>query len=62
MKKKRISDRYAISLDIGTEFVKSLIFKVEDNKAIVMGVGRQHQKLTDMQGGTVTDIHGVIKN
>lgn len=62
LKSKKISDRYAISLDIGTEFVKSLIFKVEDNKAVVMGVGRQRQKLTDMQGGMVTDIHGVIKN
>jgi len=49
-------------LDIGTEFVKALIFKVVDDKAEVMGVGRQRQKLTDMAGGMVTDIHGVIKN
>jgi len=62
LKSKKVSDRYAISLDIGTEYVKSLIFKVEDDKAVVLGTGRQHQKLTDMQGGTVTDIHGVIKN
>lgn len=70
LKNKKISDRYAISLDIGTEFVKTLIFKVEsstdsghgDDKAVVLGVGRQRQKLTDMQNGTVTDIHGVIKN
>lgn len=62
LKSKKISDRYAISLDIGTEFVKSLIFKVENDHAEVLGVGRQRQKLTDMQGGTVTDIHGVIKN
>lgn len=59
---KKIRDRYAISLDIGTEFVKALIFKVEKEKAIVLGVGRQRQRLSDMQGGTVTDIHGVIKN
>ncbi|TSC65104.1 MAG: Actin-like ATPase involved in cell division-like protein [Candidatus Berkelbacteria bacterium Gr01-1014_85] len=53
----------AIALDIGTEFVKALIFKVDnDGKAYVLGVGRQRQKLSDMQGGTVTDIHGVIKN
>ncbi|EKD56739.1 MAG: Actin-like ATPase involved in cell division-like protein [uncultured bacterium] len=62
LKQKKISDRYAISLDIGTEFVKSLIFKVVDDKAEVIGVGRQRQKLTDMQGGMVTDIGGVIKN
>lgn len=62
LKGNKVKSRYAISLDIGTEFVKSLIFKVEDDKAIVMGVGKQRQRLSDMQGGTVTDIHGVIKN
>lgn len=62
LKSRRISDSFGISLDIGTEFVKALIFKVENDKAIVTGVGRQRQRLTDMQGGTVTDIHGVIKN
>ncbi len=52
-----------ISLDIGTEFVKALIFKV-DQEGIgrVMGVGRQHQNLSDMQGGTITDIAGVVAN
>lgn len=61
--KKDRDSRYAISLDIGTEFVKALIFKVEDDqKGYVLGVGRQRQKLSDMQGGTVTDIHGVIRN
>lgn len=52
----------AISLDIGTEFVKSLIFDVKDDKAEVKGVGRCRQKLTDMVSGAVTDINGVIKN
>lgn len=62
-KKKDRDSRYAISLDIGTEFVKALIFKVEDDgKGYVLGVGRQRQKLSDMQGATVTDIHGVIRN
>lgn len=62
-KRKNLDSRYAISLDIGTEFVKCLIFKVEDDgKGYVLGVGRQRQKLSDMQGGTVTDIHGVIRN
>ncbi len=52
-----------LSLDIGTEFVKALLFKkIEDNKAEVIGVGRQRQRLGDMQGGTVADIAGVINN
>lgn len=62
LKSKKSSDRFAISLDIGTEFVKALIFKVVEDKAEVVGVGRQRQKLSDMSGGMVTDIHGVIKN
>lgn len=52
----------AIALDIGTEFVKVLIFEVKDGIVKVIGVGRKRQRLTDMQGGTVTDIHGVIDN
>lgn len=53
---------YALSLDIGTEFVKVLVFSVEGDKAHVIGSGRQRQRLSDMQGGKVTDISGVIAN
>jgi len=59
---KKIEDSYAIALDIGTEFAKALIFKVEDGRGIVVGAGRQRQRLSDMQGGAVTDIHGVVQN
>jgi len=59
---KKIENRFAIALDIGTEFAKCLIFKVEDDKGTVVGSGRQRQKLSDMQGGAVTDIHGVVRN
>lgn len=53
---------YAVSLDIGTEFVKVLIFRIEGDKAYVVGSGKQRQRLSDMQGGKVTDISGVIAN
>ncbi len=59
---KKIENRYALALDIGTEFAKCLIFKVDEDKGIVVGSGRQRQKLSDMQGGAVTDIAGVVKN
>lgn len=55
-------EKYAIALDIGTEFVKALIFAIEDGKAFVVGTGKQAQRLSDMQGGRVTDISGVIEN
>ena len=60
--KKQQIPHYA-ALDIGTEFVKALVFKVgEGGKAHVVGWGRQRQRLGDMQGGTVTDIGGVVEN
>lgn len=53
---------YGIALDVGTEFVKTLVFKVDAGKAIVIGKSRIHQDLKDMQGGSITDIAGVIEN
>src|SRR5487761_62569 len=49
-------------LDIGTEFVKALVIKREDDKGIVIGASRIRQQLTDMQGGAVADIQSVIDN
>ncbi|MHB8718093.1 MAG: cell division FtsA domain-containing protein [Candidatus Dormibacteria bacterium] len=49
-------------LDIGTEFVKALVVKREDDKGIVIGASRVRQQLSDMQGGAVADIQSVIDN
>lgn len=62
LKEDKLENSYAIALDIGTEFAKALIFKVEEGKGIVTGAGRQHQSLSDMAGGAVTDISGVVRN
>ncbi len=62
LKEKSATNNFAISLDIGTEFVKAFVFEVREGKGYIKGVSRQRQKLSDMQGGTVTDIQGVIKN
>ncbi len=51
-----------MALDIGTEFVKALIGRVAGDKVEIIGVGRKHQRLTDMQSGAVTDIAGVVDN
>jgi len=59
---KKKQSNWAISLDIGTEYVKALVFEVIDGVGHVRGFGRARQKLSDMQGGGVTDIHGVAKN
>lgn len=53
---------YVVALDIGTEFVKVLIAKVDEDSLEIIGVGRQHQELSDMQAGSVADIAGVVRN
>jgi len=60
--KNKNDDNYALALDIGTEIVKALIFKLdpEREKGIVKGVGRARQRSGDMQSGTVTDIASVV--
>ncbi len=56
-------DQYLVALDIGTEFVKALIGKVRDDSELeIIGVGRAHQALTDMQAGAIADIAGVVEN
>ncbi len=62
-KLKSKEDKYIVALDIGTEVVKALIGKVTPLGDIeVIGVGREHQKLSDMQAGAVADIVSVVQN
>ncbi|MBW2429378.1 MAG: hypothetical protein JRF56_10490 [Deltaproteobacteria bacterium] len=60
--RKKTNSEHALALDIGTEMVKALIFKIDatENKGIVLGVGKSKQRLGDMSGGAVSDIAGVI--
>jgi cell division protein FtsA len=70
-KKKSSNGQYLVALDIGTEYAKALIGQVKNHtdsggKAYqvveIIGEGRQRQRLTDMAGGAVTDIAGVVEN
>lgn len=56
------ADRLLVGLDVGTEYVKALIARVADEELEVIGVGRAHQKLSDMQSGAISDIAGVVAN
>lgn len=61
--KNKVSSRYIVALDIGTENVKALIAKVSEDGAIeIVGVGRAHQELSDMQAGAIADIGAVTAN
>jgi cell division protein FtsA len=56
------SDQYIVGLDIGTEFVKALIARVEGENLEIVGVGRCRQDISDMHGGAIADIGGVVRN
>ena len=53
---------YVIALDVGTEFVKALIAKLEDDELRIVGVGRARQEVSDMHSGAIADIAGVVRN
>jgi len=55
-------EKYVVALDIGTEFVKALIGRVQDDNVEIVGVGRAHQQLSDMQAGAIADISSVVAN
>lgn len=54
--------QYIVALDIGTENVKALIGQIHENNVDIIGVGRAHQGLSDMQAGAVADIAAVTAN
>lgn len=58
----RNHEPFFLALDIGTEVVKALVFRVdgEAKQGTVIGVGRARQKIGNMQSGAVSDIRGVI--
>jgi cell division protein FtsA len=55
-------EQYLVALDIGTEYVKALIGVITKNGIDIIGVGRTHQGLSDMQAGAISDIAGVTEN
>ena len=60
---KKGEENVMLALDIGTEFVKALVFRPdhEMRKVIIMGVGFIRQRVGSMSSGAVSDIEGVIR-
>ncbi len=58
----KVAERYIVALDVGTENVKALIGKINGNNVDIIGVGKAHQGLSDMQAGAVADIAAVTAN
>lgn len=61
-KSNGVADQYLVALDIGTEFVKALIARVDGEELQIVGVGREHQGLSDMHSGAISDIGAVVRN
>ncbi len=59
---EEVTPDYIVGLDIGTENVKALVGKVKDDEIEIIGVGRAHQNLADMQSGAISDIASVVAN
>ena len=62
LRKEIDTSNYIVGLDIGTEYVKALIAKLDDDKLNIVGVGRAHQQISDMYSGAIADISGVVRN
>lgn len=60
-KNEQSNDEYVVALDIGTEFAKALIAKIEDDDFKIIGVGRARQELSNMHSGAISDIAGVVQ-
>jgi cell division protein FtsA len=61
-KKGKPVGEYLVALDIGTEYVKALVGRVVGNDVEIIGMGRTHQELSDMQAGAIADIAAVVAN
>ncbi|MBF1032462.1 MAG: pilus assembly protein PilM [Candidatus Nanosynbacter sp.] len=51
-----------VGLDIGTEYVKALLARVNGEEIEIIGVGRKHQDRSDMHSGAIADIAAVVRN
>lgn len=60
--KEKSPHEYIVALDIGTEYVKALIARLNGDKLEIVGAGRQHQEISDMYAGAIADISGVVRN
>ena len=61
-RRDKVANDYIVALDIGTEYIKALIAKLDGENLEIVGVGRSHQQISDMYAGAIADISGVVRN
>ena len=62
LENRQPSGNYFTALDVGTEYIKALIGKVDSGGVEIIGAGRAHQGLGDMHSGAIADIDAVVSN
>jgi len=55
------NSNYHLAVDIGTEFVKSAVFKEEDGEIIILGYSRIKQKDSSMYAAFIINLQAVIE-
>jgi cell division protein FtsA len=60
IRRRQLFESHYTILDIGTEYVKALVVKREENRGVVLGASKIPQKLAAMHAGAVADIQSVI--
>ncbi len=53
---------HVVALDIGTEFAKALIARLNGDELEIIGAGRSRQDVSDMHSGAIADIGAVVRN
>jgi cell division protein FtsA len=61
-KEKATENETLLALDVGTSFVKAIIFKVEQNKVHILGYGKSAQQSDAMRGAMIINLKSVIEN
>jgi len=60
--KKTKKSANILALDIGTQFVKALVFKIEEGHIVPLGLGKARQQSDAMNGAMITDMQNVLEN
>ncbi len=62
LKEKRMAKNCALALDIGTESVKALVFKIDpmEEKGIIIGAGKERYENKNFQEETIVNFEGTL--
>ena len=61
-KEHSLYEKNTIALDVGTEYVKAAIFRVEDGQVHIKGYAKAKQQSDAMKGAMIVDLQNVIEN